>query len=508
MEKNDPTPAKRKHVPRACLECRRKHLKCDSVEPQCVNCSTPESCIYIASHRGGFRIKRRKSNDREDSRTLVGLTEHIHGDATSRYYRKFHHLHPFIPSGLDGQKYFSAINSYEDLVFAMIMVCDQQCGQQLEMFEKILHDKPVDLIRLQSLVLMIIYTQMHFKQKSAYFRQMARDQINASIAHEQKFYSKRLCNADTELLESCIRMAVHELYLLDVMMSAGDGCQCSLINKNLVSSIPDFPAFSWHVRFECVSIVSEITHLLNSLHTDNSLLALQAKVSAMQEKLRLGNDQYALFVDRLGQVNEAIFYAVMALNFGSILLHWPISEISHYSYGVSCTPSQSSIHNNGERFMNNSTPIVTFLSEQQRIINTQKCMTAASNITELAMNIEIKNVANRTPLYTCSLALAFLVHVKSYQWIQQQTSNVDKQETIELIQSLMVVSYQSLNAIGESWYLARRLNEGFSELIQRHLPEIYKTVTGKGLIGISEQVFVAMDLQEIGLDFLDEFLAG
>lgn len=47
-----------KHVSRACLECRSRHLKCGGQEPVCERCKKHKRmCTYVKSHRGGSRKK-------------------------------------------------------------------------------------------------------------------------------------------------------------------------------------------------------------------------------------------------------------------------------------------------------------------------------------------------------------------------------------------------------------------------------------------------------------------
>ncbi|GME82376.1 unnamed protein product [Ambrosiozyma monospora] len=47
-----------KHVSRACLECRSRHLKCDGKEPKCTRCEKfNRECQYVKSNRGGSRKK-------------------------------------------------------------------------------------------------------------------------------------------------------------------------------------------------------------------------------------------------------------------------------------------------------------------------------------------------------------------------------------------------------------------------------------------------------------------
>lgn len=51
----------RKHIQRACLECRKRHIRCDGVTPVCKKCNdTGRTCSYIPSHRGGARVSQRK----------------------------------------------------------------------------------------------------------------------------------------------------------------------------------------------------------------------------------------------------------------------------------------------------------------------------------------------------------------------------------------------------------------------------------------------------------------
>ncbi|ODQ60979.1 hypothetical protein WICANDRAFT_29552 [Wickerhamomyces anomalus NRRL Y-366-8] len=47
-----------KHVSRACLECRHRHLRCDGQYPKCGRCTQHDKeCSYVKSNRGGSRKK-------------------------------------------------------------------------------------------------------------------------------------------------------------------------------------------------------------------------------------------------------------------------------------------------------------------------------------------------------------------------------------------------------------------------------------------------------------------
>lgn len=65
-----------KHISRACLECRQRHLKCDGGAPKCLRCSkTNKECSYVKSHRGGSRKKGiKKSKPNPDHPDALDLT--------------------------------------------------------------------------------------------------------------------------------------------------------------------------------------------------------------------------------------------------------------------------------------------------------------------------------------------------------------------------------------------------------------------------------------------------
>ncbi|KAH3686799.1 hypothetical protein WICPIJ_002221 [Wickerhamomyces pijperi] len=48
-----------KHISRACLQCRHRHLKCDGKLPKCTRCeiANKDECSYVKSKRGGSRKK-------------------------------------------------------------------------------------------------------------------------------------------------------------------------------------------------------------------------------------------------------------------------------------------------------------------------------------------------------------------------------------------------------------------------------------------------------------------
>lgn len=63
-----------KHISRACLECRHRHVRCDGGSPKCSRCTkNGKECSYVKSHRGGSRkkgVKKAKLNPLEAERTL------------------------------------------------------------------------------------------------------------------------------------------------------------------------------------------------------------------------------------------------------------------------------------------------------------------------------------------------------------------------------------------------------------------------------------------------------
>ncbi|AOA60505.1 Putative transcription factor [Komagataella phaffii CBS 7435] len=73
----DNTRKKLKHVSKACLRCRGRHMKCDGQQPVCGRCVDEEAeCIYVKSNRGGSRkkgVSRFNKDDSDSSHRLPDL---------------------------------------------------------------------------------------------------------------------------------------------------------------------------------------------------------------------------------------------------------------------------------------------------------------------------------------------------------------------------------------------------------------------------------------------------
>lgn len=126
-----------KHVPRACLECRSRHMKCGGQEPKCERCvKYGRECQYVKSNRGGSRKKgvRVKKPVVSMLPCVKNNMEHLSHDPSCTQScldvdnfnkvppcLKGHHPPPHEDEGVDFYPKFNATNdtSSLDVIFSM-----------------------------------------------------------------------------------------------------------------------------------------------------------------------------------------------------------------------------------------------------------------------------------------------------------------------------------------------------------------------------------------------------
>lgn len=148
-----------------------------------------------------------------------------------------------------------------------------------------------------------------------------------------------------------------------------------------------------------------------------------------------------------GHTDETMVFCKMIVNYCAILLYMDGSRLfrqdaSQAKLTINCKRADAYIELDDlpEDYEHNAHGIPT-----GTLANTWNCVRAANNITQIAMDCGIETVQNRTPLYTCCVAMAGAVHT-----LAQYTCNVSP--------SIAGLDKHVLQALGMRWPIAAKLS--------------------------------------------------
>lgn len=212
----------RKNSQNACLECRKRHKRCDGITPVCGKCrQTGRTCTFVASNRGGARISERNIKSRitklakgnapvqeqlavfmgvdtlsnwakpgsRDPTTLVFDAEPLNaseGDSPRKaavspepqptqplsrildiYYEQFHHSHPFLPPRKHLETYvgiaselLAVLSLTTDILSSTHLIERETIERRVMDAKQKISSAIPDLIKLQASVLLGIISYM------------------------------------------------------------------------------------------------------------------------------------------------------------------------------------------------------------------------------------------------------------------------------------------------------------------------------------------------------------
>ena len=113
------TTSQAKHVSRACLECRSRHVKCGGQQPICERCEKRNKvCLYVKSHRGGSRKKGVSTKDKvknvnNDIDNINENDEYVENNNDKSFYNQMNDQKRSVSLETD----FNSINRYPDSIF-------------------------------------------------------------------------------------------------------------------------------------------------------------------------------------------------------------------------------------------------------------------------------------------------------------------------------------------------------------------------------------------------------
>ncbi|KAH7153609.1 fungal-specific transcription factor domain-containing protein [Dactylonectria macrodidyma] len=364
----------------ACIQCRRKHVKCDAGVPECQQCrSTATQCHYQPSRRG---LKRRniylkqtvRSSDdlapiREkqkiqpgDDLTSVSLEEEMVEDdelLINLFYANFHFAHPFlVPRGL----YFSQNYPPFLRVVVHLIGCHfsgTACSETLEgissrAVERARINGNHDFVLVQAMLLLSI--ALHARNDSDKSVSMLSKAVSLAIqiGLHRKDYAL-IHGKGSPVLEESLRRTWWELYVTDGFMAAlqqRTSFRCYAIETDVPlpcdesmyveggfmtepATLSQFDAriyseeesrfSSFAYRIEAVRILARALAIarIHDIHRDQ-IQAIDNALAAWPHYLDLGKAEPT---DVSGEVDDMLLQAHMFIQYTTMILHFPRSDL-------------------------------------------------------------------------------------------------------------------------------------------------------------------------------------
>lgn len=473
---------------------------------------SPESLFnHTTSTKGSYTFD---SYTLSPDTELATTTDFSLEDTIDIYYANFHNKHPILPPRNQIAGYLEATKATE-LVQVMGFICHIMVNgsSSLEMLLQRIHTvktfvlkAPNDIARLQASVLLAIAAHLCTDNTtSMYLRSWCFDLCHRILAQHtlspltsdgfgsdlpvpvDAFSSWRTSTLNKQLFADLVARVIHELFFLDVMFSViTKGKLSPFADSDLISCIPieDVPQFAYKSRYRTMQVVKSIILSLASLgsgiQSSIEFTRLEALVTTYQGYLSGGvlvDQEFPELLDDYGNVNDGIHQATMMLNFAAILLHFPSSSLYQNKLPsfVQCT------EDSGPIMPVNKTP----LPRHRVVVSTRQCIQAANNIVKITTDIGSSNIEGRTPLYTCSLSMAMLVHMKAYHWLTRgdtsglKAPKIDKaqrKQEVGLYEAYIKLASSSLLIYGSKWILPNKLNTSLCTVMYNVLPELYESL--------------------------------
>lgn len=436
------------------------------------------------------------------------------------YYTLFHHKNPILPPRDQIKGYLSSIRTEDDspneLILAMNLVVhiatlpsSPQLSELKPRIRAVYHaveDAPDDVVKLQTVILLLLSAHLNtdntislalrnwlfyflFHKLSSYnLMSPVSDFSNngSGIVPLAIFTSPRLENTDKQLLRDSVARAIHESFFLEILFALiGRTPLTRFALSGVVETVPisNIPNFAYNSRYKTAKMVRTI---LCSMTTVGSGICFSTEFTRIQSLLSTfqgflsskssNESQFPPLVDSSGSVNDGIHQAIMIINFASIMLHFPFSNLMQNKLPsfVDCTESSGPIMGPG----------MVKKSKHEAMESTNRCIEAANHIVSVIPTVGQSKIINRSPVYSCALSMAMLVHMKAYHWLTKgdgmknaQYKNMDEQAYAREIKGYMdsvKIESDTLKRFSRNWILPGKLNTSLCNVMFNVLPELYE----------------------------------
>lgn len=454
---------------------------------------------------------------------LIDVRTINHDDIVQNYYRFFHNRHPVLPPLTEIQPYLDVA---PELLLILKIVGD---GQLLSLYSKdvtLIQDRLMqvcnvvktsavkDIISVQVLLLLLVVahiSSLHqlgrkFREACIHLLQELEihnlDNLLIDQAKLPLFKLSRVAHIPQELIADLARRLIWETYFLDVIIGSADGRTLSNLAKiDIATAYPLYPpreVFDYRGRAEATLLVVEAVKLnleiMNKLPFETTIGRLKAELSNWELKLQdpqmFGCPPLIL---KTGEINEGVHQLTLMFNYAKIFVHRPFL----YLWKINSPQNPQC----GDETLEAKDMPTQLKADARATIETRKTIEAATLVVELLIDTNSAHVLERTPLFACALALAALVHISAYIWIETILDSDDDElvkesglgvNELDVYVEYIKLALTAIYPISRHWILSGKVAKHIRDSLQALRPELYDRL--KHLL---PQLEVALDQMQV-----------
>ncbi|KAK6463346.1 MADS box transcription factor [Scheffersomyces coipomensis] len=439
-------------------------------------------------------------------------------DVIKKYYEKFHWSHPLLPPKNEIHQYINDSSIQFELIPIMKVVTDgytktifskniDLISDRISQCIKVVNDNGFnDIISIQSLILISIIahiSSLHKLSKTIrhlcviLLRKLEVDnidkpestpqfQLDSPISDKSRLpilQSSRLGALSGLSIADNARRCFWELHFFDVIIGSADGrtvTKMDALSTNInYPNIPDRESFDYKSRAEATKLVTEAVKLnievLDKLPVEATLTRLKASVSNFAMKLENPKMFNApSLVSSSGKINEGVHQAILLFNYAKIFVHRPFSFLWKIN-----SPQNPKCEGDTSDEEGGNTPTQSEL-DSRAVIETRKTIEAAISIVQALIDTDATKVLERTPLFACALALAALVFISAYIWVENSLKGNEEtlkkhltSQDLDTYSEYITLSLSAIYPISNHWILSGKLARHIRESLVSIRPELY-----------------------------------
>lgn len=437
------------------------------------------------------------------------------------YFERFHRAHPLMPPKEELLLYLANPSIEREVLTILKIIGDGQASSIYAKGKDLISDRliqcvnivrlnpTIDLVSLQVLFLVALVAHISsfhaFSKKLRHFciHLIEELQINLiddvekeapvkvealtpsssdgnSTTHLPVFESPRLSHIPKPSIADAARRLFWELHFFDVIIGSADGKTVSILdtlNHQLLYPIsPPREVFDYKGRAEAAKLVTDAVkmniEILNKRPFESILNKLKASLSSWEMKL----EDPKLFgapplIHKNGDINEGVHQAILLYNYSKIFVHRPFSYL--WKINAPQHPQCS------ETVLEANEMPTQMKADSRTNIETKKTIEAANSIVEVLIDTNSSKILDRTPLFACGLALASLVHLSAYIWVETTINNDRSQnfglgaDDLEIYTEYIKLALTAIYPISNHWELSGKLAKHIRESLTALRPNLY-----------------------------------
>ncbi|ODV92653.1 hypothetical protein CANCADRAFT_90532 [Tortispora caseinolytica NRRL Y-17796] len=505
---------------RACLTCRKRHVRCIPLQgsPKCEFCAhNNKDCEFIQSRRGGRRPRQSAgsidtsqgsrgsqssvpdldvdtgsrsgpSSDIDSDTVIRSISPKLHSslqqlvhvrtdgqsidvshdallehsetirDLFVWYYTHFFPSHPIF---LSMDHVLANILQYGDLVAAL--VASKTLLPALPFISSPVDVKipfsldGKDLVTVQSLYLYMIEAML---QAQIVIVSVTRDLLGQIIKNTPGLWnSPRLATVPKDVLQESYTNTILEVLYCDSMFTMFYN-EVSVFPEAIFQGLAGMVASSSiSIRQNAVSFVRKVVgKRMATWNSRKELMKLDVEYCDWKDKLDFSRPGSYELVDVLGNVDQTVLQAAIAIYSCCIYLHFPLSSLKTIP-GSEMSCDGAEIYNDVES---------NIATTPDMILSTRRCVNAAVSICSLLTHI---TVADYSPILVCCSSSAMLTLARYYSAIT--SSSQVPEEEVRFVELEIGVLSKALEDTRNEWPISGKVLDTLLSILHNEYPTLY-----------------------------------